>query len=193
MTPIASIFRFLFRRQRFEAGNDAELRFHMERQIEENIRRGMTPEEARREARLLMGGMEQIKEECRDARTGRTIETMMQDFRYAIRVLLRNPGFTTMAVITLALGIGANTAIFSVVYGVLLRPLPFQRGGQLVVLHQEASAVNVPDIPFSVHEVTDYRDGNHTLSSVVEHHTMTFLLIGKDSAERVETAVVSAN
>ena len=193
MTPIASIFRFLFRRQRFEAGNDAELRFHMERQIEENIRRGMTPEEARREARLLMGGMEQIKEECRDARTGRTIETMMQDFRYAIRVLLRNPGFTIMAVITLALGIGANTAIFSVVYGVLLRPLPFQRSGQLVVLHQEASAVNVPDIPFSVHEVTDYRDGNHTLSSVVEHHTMTFLLIGKDSAERVETAVVSAN
>jgi len=190
---LKSIFRFLLGRPEFERENDAELRFHIDRQIEENIRAGMTPEDARRAARLAIGGAEQIREECRDARTGRSIETLLQDIRYGIRVLLRNPGFTVMAVVTLAMGIGANTAIFSVVYGVLLRPLPYARGGQLVVLHQQASAVHVPDIPFSVHEVTDYRTLNHTLDGVVEHHTMTFLLFGKDSAERVDTAVVSAN
>jgi putative ABC transport system permease protein len=190
---LVSIFRFLFRRPDVERENDTELRFHMEHQIEENIRRGMAPHEARRAARIAIGGTEQIKEECRDARTGRTIETLLQDIRYGVRVLLRNPGFSAMAIITLALGIGANTAIFSVVYGVLLRPLPYQRGGQLVVLHQQASTVHVPDIPFSVHEVTDYREQNHTLDAVVEHHSMTFLLYGKDSAERVAAAVVSAN
>src|SRR5689334_6536548 len=84
----------------------------------------------------------------------------------------------------LALGIGANTAIFSVVYGVLLRPLPYAQGGQLVVLHQNEAKANISDLGFSVKEISDYRDQSHTLQSVVEHHSMSFLLIGKDSAER---------
>src|SRR5580704_2920661 len=113
---------------------------------------------------------------------------LLQDIRYAVRVLIKNPGFTAVAIATLALGIGVNTAVFSVVYGVLLRPLPYQRGGQLVVLHQQATQAHLLDVPFSAKEVFDYRDTSHTLDAVVEHHTMSFLLLRNNGAERVDTA-----
>ncbi|MGA3205201.1 MAG: ABC transporter permease, partial [Bryobacteraceae bacterium] len=193
MNKLASVFRFLFRRGRFENELEGELRYHYERQVEQNLARGMSRAEAVRQAAIVVGGAEQLKEECRDARLGRWIETLVQDVRYGLRVLARNPGFSMAAILTLALGIGANTAIFSLVYGVLLRPLPYLHGEQLVVVHQDAPGANVLDFPFSVKEIADYREQNHTLQGVVEHHTMNFLLIGKDTAERVETAVVSAN
>jgi putative ABC transport system permease protein len=193
MNRLSSIFRFLFRRGRFEGELAAELREHYERQAEQNMARGMSRTEAVRQAAILVGGAEQLKDDCRDARLGRWIETLLQDVRYGLRVLARNPGFSLAAILTLALGIGANTAIFSLVYGVLLRPLPYLHGEQLVVLHQDASKANVLDFPFSVKELSDYSSRNHTLQGVAEHHTMNFLLIGKDTAERVETAVVSAN
>jgi len=120
-------------------------------------------------------------------------EHVLQDVRYGIRVLYKNRGFSLAAILTLALGIGANAAIFSLVYGVLLRPLPYQNGGRLVVVHQKSARTNQPNLPFSAKEIFDYRDNSHTLSGLVEHHTMNFLLLSKDSAERVNTAVVSAN
>jgi putative ABC transport system permease protein len=120
-------------------------------------------------------------------------ENTLQDVRYGLRVLQKNRAFSLAAILTLALGIGANAAIFSLVYGVLLRPLPYQNGGRLVVVHQKSSRTNQPNLPFSAQEIFDYRDNSHTLSGLVEHHTMNFLLLGKDSAERVNTAVVSAN
>src|SRR5690242_19683997 len=124
---------------------------------------------------------------------GAALETTLKDISYALRVLRKNPGFALVAIVTLALGIGANAAIFSLVYGVLLRPLPYASGGRLVVLHQEAPKANLHDVPFAAQEIFDYRDMSKTLDSVVEHHTMNFLLLGKESAERVNTAVVSAN
>jgi len=117
----------------------------------------------------------------------------LQDVRYGVRVLVKNRGFALAAVLTLALGIGANAAIFSLVYGVLLRPLPYRNGGRLVVLHQQAAKANQPDVPFGAQEIFDYRDNSKALDAVVEHHSMNFLLLGPDWAERVNTAVVSAN
>ncbi len=188
-----SIFRFLFQRKKVEGELDNEIRYHIDRLTERNMARGMGAAEARREAAIMVGGQESLKDDCRDARLGRMVETLWQDVRYGIRVLRKNPGFSLAAIFTLALGIGANTAIFSLVYGVLLRPLPYMRGEQLVVLHQDHGKAHQLDVPFSVKEIVDYRERNHTLQGVVEHHTMNFLLIGKDTAERVETAVVSAN
>src|SRR5215475_7245587 len=155
MNRLASVFRFLFRRPRFERELEAELRYHYERQVEQNLARGMSRTEAVRQAAIVTGGAEQLKDDCRDARLGRWIETLAQDVRYGLRVLAKNPGFSLAAILTLALGIGANTAIFSVVYGVFLRPLPYLHGEQLVVLHQDASKANVLDFPFSVKEIAD--------------------------------------
>jgi predicted permease len=192
-TRLISIVRFLFRRERVEHDLDAELRYHLDRQTELNIARGLPPEEARREAILSVGGAETLKDECREARTGRFIETLFQDVRYGIRILRKNPAFSLAAILTLALGIGANTAIFSLVYGVLLRPLPYQNGGDLVVLHQLNTKATAPNIPFSVKELEDYGQQSHTVQSIVEHHTMVFLLSDSNTAERVQAAVVSGN
>ncbi len=122
----------------------------------------------------------------------RFIEALAQDVRFGLRVLRRNPGFTLTALITLALGIGANTAIFSVIYGVLLRPLPYNDGHRLVVLNQQARLNNVNSLGFSVKEFQDYRDQNKTME-MVEHHAMSFILYGRNEPERVQTSVVSAN
>jgi predicted permease len=185
--------RTLFKIKRTEREMDRELRFHLEMEAEENVRRGMDPQEARLAALRSFGGVERFKEECRDVKRNRPLETLWQDSRYGARVLGRNPGFTLVAVLTLSLGIGANTAIFSVVYGVLLRPLPYQQGGQLVVLKQQAPLARSNNLNFSVKEIDDYRAQNRTLTDLAEHHSMSFTLFGGPEPERIQAAVVSAN
>jgi predicted permease len=120
-------------------------------------------------------------------------EMFRQDAGFALRMMRKNPGFTAVVVLTLALGIGANTAIFSVINGVLLRPLPYAHGAQIVRLHQRAPLAGISDAGFSPLEITDLRQRSHSLADVVEYHSMSFTYFGQGDPQRVLTGVVSAN
>src|SRR5277367_711577 len=128
-----SCLRFLFLR-RSQGEVDEELRFHMEEQIEANIAAGMPAQEARRQAAIAFGGVERAREECREQRPGYWLETMLQDVRYALRGFRRSPTFTITIIVTLMLGIGATTAVFSVVDRILFRSLPYGHAERLVSL-----------------------------------------------------------
>src|SRR6185369_8444714 len=126
--------RSLFRRRNVEQELDEELRYHLDREIESNLAKGISVDEARFAALRSMGGIEQQKEMCRDTRRVSFIEDLIKDLRYGFRVLAKSPVFTGVAILTLALGIGANTAIFSVVNELLIRPLPFRNADRVAMI-----------------------------------------------------------
>jgi predicted permease len=120
-------------------------------------------------------------------------DTLWQDVRFGIRTLRRSPGYTAAAIGVLALGIGANTAMFSVIRGVLLAPLPFPKGDELVLVQQSAPASNVNDAGVSIQELDDYRSRLQSVRNLVEHHSMSFVLLNQGEPDRIQAAVVSAN
>jgi putative ABC transport system permease protein len=185
--------RALFFKPKMEDELQAELQFHLEREIEENIARGMTPEEARFAALRSFGGVERVKEESRDVRGIRRLEELWQDLRYGARMLLKQPGFTLIAVLTLALGIGANTAIFSVVNAALLCPLPYADDERLVMIWGKFPGAGIKRASVSVPEFIDYRDQTHSFAQVGIYGDKDFTLTGRGEAERFSGALVSAN
>lgn len=152
--------RSLFRRERVDAEVDEELRDHIERQTQQNLTRGMNAEEARRAALIAMGGLEQRKQQCRETRGLQRFDNLVRDLVYGLRSMCRNPGFTGVALVTLALGIGANTAIFSLVNGVMLRPLPYPHSDEIVHIGvSEKSTIqdlSVPEFQFLRDHATSF-------------------------------------
>ena len=190
---LARLVRSLFGRRRLERDMEEEMRFHVDMEAERLQAQGLPAERARTEALRRFGGVEKSKDEVREAALARALEQLGQDVRYALRAYRRNPGFALAAVATLALGIGANSAIFSVVHGVLLQALPYGGGERLVRLRADAPGANAEDRAFSPLEMEDLRTQSRTLEGVVEYHNMWFVLLGRPEPERVATGVVSAN
>ncbi len=183
--------RSLFRARAMDASLDEELRFHLDRQREKYLQSGLSPEEARRRVRLDFGGAAQITEDCRDARGTRTLEALRQDFRYALRTLRKNPAFTVVALITLALAIGANTAIFSVVYGALLRPLPYADPDRLMVLNESHPRIGIVSV--SYFNFLDWRAQNHVFSGMAVVAGTGYNLAGVAQPETISGQAVSSN
>jgi predicted permease len=170
-----------------------ELQAHLEMETAENIRRGMDPEAARRQALLASGGLTQAVDAVRDQRGLPWIESAAADIRYALRALRQSLAFSLVVVITLALGIGANAAIFSVVRGVLLKPLPHRDGDRLVYLRQSADGPAGANVLFSVPEVRDLRDGARSLIGIAEYSPFFGILRGDDDAVRIDMGLVTGN
>ena len=187
--------RFLFRRAKLECDFDEEMSAHLELAIEENLRRGLSPAEARRQALVRFGGLQQTREQHREAHGLPLFENLVRDLRFALRTLGKSPGFTAVAVLTLALGIGANTAIFSVVYAVLLKALPYPQADRLVMVYENVRLANYQNDRNEVSpgNFSDWTKQNTVFENMAAYRNRSFNLIGTGEPLRVEGELVSAN
>ncbi len=174
-----------------EAEMEEELRAHLENEVAKRVRSGLPVDEARRRAAIEFGGFDQVKEECRDARGVNFIETTLQDLGHSLRVLRRNPGFAATAILTLALGIGATTAIFSVVDTVVLKPLPFPTADRLVRIRSVIAATGNGGVA-SYPDFLDWRARSHVFDGMAVFETSDLTLIGSGEPLHLQGAVVSA-
>jgi len=189
LVKVQSFLRNLFLSRRVDADLDQEVHAQLEILTEENIRAGMPPEEGRRAARIEFGGIEQVKEEVREKRTGNWVHSVISDCRYGLRQLRKNPGATTVMVFTLALAIGAATAIFSVVYGVLLRPLPYPDPNRIMAIFEvpsEGHWSRLADPNFD-----DFRDQNRSFQAIAKYNDNIASVSGASEPTRTAIAGVS--
>jgi putative ABC transport system permease protein len=185
--------RSIFRRGQVEAELNEELRYHLERQIEVNTAAGMSVEEARYAALRAMHGLDQRKEECRDMRRVRLIEDLWQDFRFSLRSLLKRPGFTAIVLIALGLGIGANTAIFSLVNAVILQPLPYRDPDRLISVYGTRNRSTQGSVGPT--DFLDYRSQNKTFEQFAASSSMMLPmnLTGSGEPERLSASAITGN
>jgi len=184
----------LFNKQRKDRELDQEIESHLQMNAEDNVRLGMTLEEARRQAMIKLGGVESIKEAYRDQRGLPWIETLWQDVRYSVRQIVKNPGFTVVAVLTLALGIGANTAIFSLIDALLLKSLPVQRPEQLMTVGTVVPGRS--ERPYSSFSYPIFREmcqRDTVFSGMVARSGRSMSMSGSGQTERVHAELVSGN
>ena len=188
---VNSLWRNLVDKEKVDRELAEEIRAHLDLLTETKIKQGLTPEEARRAALVELGGVEQVKESVREVRHGRLLEDVWQDARYAVRSLRKHPSFAVIAIFTLALGIGANTAIFSMINAVLLRPLPYSDADRLVVLTE---TVAERPIGVSYPNFVDWRNQNTVFENIAAvRHRESFNLTGSGESERLQGRLVSAN
>jgi predicted permease len=186
--------RSLFRRNTAEQELGSELRYHVERQEEENMAAGMSPQEARRAAVREFGGVEQVKEDCRDSRRTNFLDNLAKDIRYGLRMLRKSPSFTFFAVAVLALGIAANSAIFSIADAVLVRSLPYRDTNRLVMVWEDASAFGFPHDTPAPGNFADWRSRNQVFEDVAAlSFGGSFSLTGNGNPEELIGKKVTAN
>jgi len=188
----ASLLRNLFHKQREERELDEEVRASEQLLVDENIHAGMNPQEARRQARLELGGVEQVKEQVREIRAGHLLDALGCDVRYAARTMRRSPAFTTTAVLTLALGIGANTAMFSVVNAVLLRPLPYPDSDRLVQMWSTNPKANRWGMWTAYPRFEDWRRENTVFEEMATARTWVISIKGGDHPESLFGVMTSS-
>lgn len=184
-----SIVSTLIHRSRVEKDTDEELRAHVQNRADDLERASLTREEAERRARIEFGGHEKFKEECREARGTNFIESLLQDLHFGARTLASSRGVTSTVILVLALGIGANTAIFSVVNTVLARPLPYPEPERLVWFWE--SQPNLNQAPFSAADFLDFQSQNRSFEQMASMHQVSFNLTGQGPAERIPGMVAS--
>lgn len=193
MTNIPSLLRNLFRKERAEQDLDEEIRFYLETLTQQGVAAGLSEEEARRAARLELGSVDSLKEAVRDVRAGVMMERIWQDFRYAIRALRKSAGFTAVAVLVLALGIGANSSVFSLINAFLLKPLTVTKPEQLVGLYSRDTTHPDTYRAFSYPNYVDIRENNPVFSSLMAHNLALVGVKEGDNTRRTFADIVCSN
>lgn len=185
----------LFRQDRRDRELDAELASHLQMHIDDNVRAGMTPEEARRQAFVRLGGLESVKGACRDRRGVPALESLIQDVRFGLRMLRKSPGFTTVAILTLALGIGSTTAIFSVIDHVMLRPLAYREADRLFAIHEVVPQISqeAPKLPVNARHFDEWQRTIQSFEQMALVDGGSVNLTGAGEPERIAYGRTSPN